>query len=329
MSKNVIQFDSIAKTLEEKGITVDLKTLQKLETQGLMSTVYEVGSNKGELIIHIIDPLPEWERQKIWEKIRGVGDLLLKYKGLPTAPVYASGELPDGYFIVQKKLRGMPAGGRSLIKNKVSDLWTNGNANVLVPKIQKLVAESHSIRGRGFGPISIRNGKLEGIYGSWEEFFKKELPRMLGNIKKADAGTRNPEALKPSLNQASDYVKKFLTNVPKTKSYLIHGDAINPSNILVVGNTITGLVDWEWSLFGDPAWEFCDPSWWQYLDEKSLKPYFTKAGITSPREQARFIKRVHRYIPIWLVWGCNLHASKPNGKLYKLLRHLLTESLLK
>jgi aminoglycoside phosphotransferase (APT) family kinase protein len=321
------EFEIIKTKLQEEGVLIDEQTLQKNVDQGFMSTVYMVESDQGELVIHIIKPASEWVRQRIWEKLRGVGDILKNYSDLPVSPVFLSGEIEDKYFLVQKKLSGKPAGKRGISTTEVVDNWNDDASQFFVPQIQRLLAVVHSLPCEGYGMPVLQNGKLQGSYDSWEEFFNEELPRWLKSIDQGDANSNNPEIGMASRKAAAMYVQDFLTRIPPTQPSIVHGDAINPSNILTDGKKITGLIDWEWSLFGDPAWEFCDPGWWPFITKESLQPYFIEAKKHAALDEDEFLRRVHLYIPLWMMWGCQLHSENPNGPIYQVLRLMLANLL--
>lgn len=308
---------AIVGKLKRKGIHVDSKGFKLHKSQGLMSKVYIVRSNKGELVVHLINPIPEWIRQHIHKKIYGIGKLLLKYPNIPTAQIFLSGRVGKSYFLVQEKLPGTPAGSRSISRTQVIDRWVTNRSKTSI-KLQRIIAQSHTIRSHGYGWPVIKNGKLIGKYKSWNEFFEKEIPLWLRSIHKAD---------KHSHTKASKYAQNFLKQVPPTKPFLVHGDAINPSNILTQGDRITGIIDWEWSIIGDPAWELCDPGWWKLLNRKSLQPYFKELKKTQDVNEDEIIRRAKLYRPIWLMWACHLHSSSPKGSLYKALRAILDKQL--
>ena len=66
--------------------------------------------------------------------------------------------------------------------------------------------------------------------------------------------------------QKAEIKEKFHTSIQNLISSfpdnlnlsLVHGDSINPSNIITKNESIASVIDWEWSLIGDPAWEFAD-----------------------------------------------------------------------
>jgi hypothetical protein len=321
------EFKAIFAQLEARGTVADASKLKKHKYQGLMSTVYTVGSNRGELVVHLIRPAPEWLRQRIWEKLLGIGNVLTQYPELPVAPVFISGKLGGTYFLVQKRLPGTPAGTRAISGTDVVDMWVGNSSGVLVPQIQKLLGKTHAVPCHGYGILQLQKGKLKGEFKTWKEFFESESEQWLKSIQAADALTANPSELRPSYVAAVAYVKKFLKSVPNTRPSFVHGDAINPSNILIKDKKVTGLIDWEWSLAGDPAWEFCDPGWWNHLDKKSLRPYFTEAKKSRKIDEDEFISRIRTYIPLWIMRGCRLHSDDPKGILYTVLRRMLSQHL--
>ncbi len=320
------ELEIISKKLARTGVSIDTKKIKKHSHQGLMSTVYVTPSTQGELMVHLIKPAPEWVHQRIWEKILGIGNMLANYPNLPVSRVLLSGKIGATYFLVQERLPGKPAGRRAISKAKVVDTWATNSAHAIVPQIQKFLAKTHAIRCKGYGMPVLRNGKLEGKYKTWEDFFATETPRWLRNIKRADARTSNPGELTPSYKVAVSYTRDFLKKVPVVTPSLVHGDVINPSNLLVQNKKITGIIDWEWSLFADPAWEFCDIGWWPLINKKSLSPYLKEVKKHRKVDEDEFIERVHRYIPLWIMWGCNLHSNNPKGILYSVLRALLQQT---
>ncbi len=318
------EFEILYNELKKKRILVDKESLRKHVSQGFMSVVYVIHSNKGDLILHSISPVQEWKKQKIWEKLKGVADILNKYNKIPTSEIFFSKKIGNRYFLAQRKLRGQQAGKRLLTKRGVKDLWIGDKANTLIPEIMEIAADIHKINCKGYGWPILKNREIRGQYKTWKQFFEKEIPVWLQSIKKADIEFKNKK-LQKSLGSAKEYTKYFLNNFPKVdSSQMIHGDIMNPSNILVYKNKISGVLDWEWSIFGDPAWEFCDAGWWPWLKEKSMTPYFKKYGVEDKKE---FIRRVELYKPLWIIWGCHLHSDNPKGKLYGVLRAMLEDTL--
>ncbi len=313
-------FKTIFSKLNKNGVVVVPASLKKHAHQGLMSSVYGVNSNRGQLIIHLIQPGAEWKRQRIWEKVSGIAHLLEKFPEIPTAEFVLQGKIGNRYFLVQKRLPGKPAGKRLLVNNDVLDVWSGNRDKTYLPQLQKLIAKTHKIRRKGYGWPVVKNGEVVGRYRSWRAFFEKELPVWLKSVKKGDLRFKKTGV---SIEEIDRLVRGIIKHISCSSPVLIHGDAINPSNILVKGDKITGLLDWEWAMIGDPAWEFCDPGWWPLLNESSLRPYF-KAMSCSGSQAQDLLKRARAYRLLWILWGSHLHAGDKNGVVYKVLRKMLS-----
>jgi thiamine kinase-like enzyme len=108
---------------------------------------------------------------------------------------------------------------------------------------------------------------------------------------------------------------------------LVHGDAINPSNILVQDKNKIKLLDWEWSVAADPAWEFCDLGWWPLNNMQTMSDYFEASGIKTSLKQKEFLNRIKLYIPLWLLWGTYMHANDSKSDIYIALRKLLLKEV--
>ena len=318
-------FARIFSKLKRQDIFVDASSLKKHKHQGFMSTVHTVDSNKGTLVIHVIQPTQEWVRQRIWEKLIGVGNLLSKFREIPTSEFLFNGKIGSKYFVVQKKLEGKPAGKRTLINDTVVDIWFGKKAKIYIPQIQKIVARIHKIKRRGYGWPRAIDGEIRGQYKSWRKFFEKEVPLWLRSVSSGDSrlGKNNGE-LKSSFKIIKGLAYGIIKKIPYPPPFLIHGDAINPSNVLIQKDRVTGLLDWEWSIIGDPAWEFCDCGWWQLLNKKSLRSYFKEMGYKNIQIES-FLKRARLYRLLWILWGAHMHAKDKNIVLYRTLRKMLSE----
>lgn len=94
-----------------------------------------------------------------------------------------------------------------------------------------------------------------------------------------------------------------------TNSVLVHGDLINPSNILVKNDQVTGIIDWECALAGDPAWDFC------FNNKYELKTYFKCRGFTKDEEND-FRERMKLYEPLYLAWVLYVLEDDPESRAY-------------
>ncbi len=139
----------------------------------------------------------------------------------------------------------------------------------------------------------------------------EESPRWLESVREADERLQcHP------IEGFAVSIKSIINKVEYAgPSVLVHGDAMNPSNILIAKDGSISLLDWEWSIAADPAWEFCDLGWWTIIDSEKndLDP--------------EIVARARLYIPLWLLWGVHMHAKDINPEIYLALRQLLADRL--
>ncbi len=303
-------FQKIFARLKKKGIVLKKNSLEKHHTAGFMSHVYFADSNRGKLVIHIHTIHQEQKRQKIWEKILVIGKLLDSFPELPTSSVVLSGTLGrDTYFIVQKFLPGRATGKRVLQKNLFIDIWEAWSKK-LEQNIEETIARVHQIPVIGYGWIENRGGIPRGKYKSWLQFLESEFALWFKSVVRAEQNSNLANAVKKHFEKNK---KRFAIK----KSFLVHGDLSNPGNILVRGGNVTGVVDWEWSLAGDPAWEFA------FNNRLSLHTYFNSFTHTfTKKEKKDFLERARLYEPLFLMWAMHVHSGDKNS-LYKALKNHL------
>jgi thiamine kinase-like enzyme len=324
MKDNNDIFKVIFKNLSARGISVLPETLKKHKYQGWMSSVFTVESKRGLLIIHLVRPVKEHQRNKIWDKFKGLSKILSSHLEIPAAKILYSGLVCNLFVIVQFFIHGSRAGKRVLNETVISDKWYINKADT-VPNILRALASIHKIKPRGFGWPVLRVYQLVGKYKNWKEFFQYNYPLWIKEIRKADRRL----FLKNNSTSLNQVIRRTVDRMNYSgPAVLVHGDSINPSNILVSNKNRTVILDWEWSILADPAWEFCDLGWWDQIDIKRLSPYFKAVKIKNHAEKIDFINRIKLYIPLWLLWGTYMHANDSNPSIYIALRKLLLDKLI-
>jgi hypothetical protein len=293
--------------LTRNGIVVDAHTLAKHSIQGFMSGVYTVSSSRGDLIVHILKPGAESRRQLSWQKASVIYEML-KDSPIPVAEIYASIDEGLAHVTVQQKLPGVNAGTRALDGLRIVDTW-NISPEVM-GKVEVLLAQTHAIPAEGFGWVT---NSAKNLYPSWQEFLEAELPIWLQSIALAD---------EPLAHKVSGYLMPLSKHRPyEGRPFLVHNDMTNPSNILVSGEGVCGIIDWEWSLFGDPAWEF------GFNNEYALIEYFRERNMQDPEEQRSFRLRMELNKVLYLAWGLHVHAEKAQGPLFQSLRQYILDAV--
>jgi len=285
--------------LKSQGVT-DIKPCA---TQGFMSKVY-VGLKEGNsVIVHHTYPNEEQVYQNIKDKIIFSASLLSK-EGFPCSPIISSKDLSDGSFVlVQKLLEGTPFGKREFDGSYFHDSYDEQ----YIDKLMDLIKNIHKIKLSGFGQIK----EGVGIYETWRDFLRIESARWIDNVYSNKPETMN-EADKKLIGKVVERLLKHpATN--QNESCFLTGDIVNPGNVLVKNGEISGVVDFEWALAGDPAWEFA-------FTDMPIDKYIELAGV----EADSFRERVKVCRFFWLLWGTNVHAK---GEFKPVLYRLLKEEV--
>jgi len=307
-----MEINYIQKKLSEINIQLDVSSLQKQKTKGFMSTIYSCSSNIGNLIIHLITPVAEQIRQKNYQKIYFVSKILEKYKEISTARVYCFGITPQkNYFTVQEFLPGKILGDRIIKKGTIINRYFK-NGKKLLKSLEEELARLHLIKLSGYGFLQVKDNQIVGQYNSWREFLDKSSKKWLMNILKDEKDglfKKDYTETKKSIENFLEKYNKYLFY--KNKGVLIHGDMINPGNVLVNKGKISGIIDFEWAAVGDPAWEFAysSESLHYYFD------FFKRRGKCI--NQDKFLLKRKLYRVFWLLWGINVHAR--GGVIKKIL----------
>jgi aminoglycoside phosphotransferase (APT) family kinase protein len=307
---------TILPKLQAQGIKLEAGSITKHHTQGFISTVYTADSDQGKLIVQVVYPIREQVRLRMWEKFHGISNLVKKNPDIPAAEVLLVERLGDSYVLVQKMLPGKSAGRRTIDGSRVADEWFVDLAQY-APQIENILAAIHQIPIKGYGWLVPDGEGVRGMYDSWLEFFEKEGRLWLNGIGEAEQKLKKDDLIK----RVENFYKNLTHHVVYTgPSQLTHGDLINPSNILVEKDRVTGIVDWEWSIAGDPALDFA------HLNKYPLTTYF-KVLRYNEKQSEDFRGRIKTYEPLWLMCHGYLHSWNPDGALYQTVRHLLLETL--
>ncbi len=243
-----------------------------------------VKSNIGDLVVQVGEVHEAERRWKPWRRIASVSGLFKREVLLPVPKIILSVAIDSHYFVVQQRIKG-----RSLKSNA-------SFSPKLMQQIEKCIAEVHAIRLSGAGPIVGRGKKAKGKHKNWREFLDRDIPQWLERIRKVEGDSVLTTTI-------ADYYEKnkYFFNI--RHSCLVHGDLLNLSNILIADGKISGIVDWEFAMAGDPAWEFCAGK------KYNLRSYFRLMKMNQ-KERREFIRRAKLYQPLFLARVMSLNDSK-------------------
>jgi len=275
---------------------------------GLNSVVYLANSSNGKLVIHVVDCTVEHEYQQIDKKILKVHAKLEEYPEIPAPKIITSGRLSDGkVFFVHEYLEGIPLGKRSIIDEKIVDMYNMGNPSDYLIQLTDLLLKIHLIKCKGFGYIDVNKKDLTGRYNTWIDWLKTESTRWLEDLAEAEhegkefISEKQYEEYKQALKELFEKNEEFME---VEQGVLVHWDMNNPGNVLIEKGIITGIIDFEWSIIGDPMWDFV------LSGEELQKEYSKKTNISLEHIK----KMMLLYHPLWFLWGTNTHFPPTQSK---------------
>lgn len=168
-----------------------------------------------------------------------------------------------GYrFLILEKLEGVP------VLETISKFPKSETQNFLA-NLAKYLGNLHSIRSKSYDSYYLDEKLTKKM--TFSSYILNEIKLTLKNFSELK--------LDNELNIDTRYLYKWCRGHKPLLSLdqysLIHGD-IRPSNIIVKGNQISGLIDWEMSCYSDPAQ---DIGWSLYFFKlyenlKNLRGYF-------------------------------------------------------
>lgn len=146
----------------------------------------------------------------------------------------------------------------------------------LVIEMGKTMAKLHKIKVNGFGPFDnekAKNGNLEGIHKTLNDSVNAGLEENLERLVTYNILTK----------EIADKMKELFKDnelLNSNVSVLIHNDFAD-WNLLTDGNTITGIIDWDECVAGNPIEEIA--CWSTFFDPERIKPflkgYFSETPI--------------------------------------------------
>jgi len=168
---------------------------------------------------------------------------LLTGSGLPVPRVVSLDEsrrlLPYDYMVVTR-----------LPGSNLRESWQSFDAaqlSRLAWEAGRALARLHGITLAGFGPL---HRLADRPFGTWHEYFHDYAGRYLARAR--ERGVLDDD-LHARLIAVLDRESPLLARV--TTGVLVHSD-YHYENILQTGGTLSGLLDFEWALSGDPAFDF-------------------------------------------------------------------------
>lgn len=136
----------------------------------------------------------------------------------------------------------------------------------LVIEMGKTMARLHKIKVNGFGPFDneqAKNGNLKGIHKSLKDSVNAGLEENLERLVTYNILTKEIADKMKTLFDDNELLNSDM-------SVLIHNDFAD-WNLLTDGNTITGVIDWDECVAGNPIQEIA--CWSTFFDPERIKPF--------------------------------------------------------
>lgn len=160
---------------------------------------------------------------------------------------------------VERKLPGMPLRDipypeRDRIRN-------------IVQQAGGILAKIHSVNPQGFGGFE-KPGV--GKYASWVDY----VMEVDGDRDAIAASAVKIGLTAEDVDQGFNILRQNTQLFENVSPHLLHSD-FSSKHILVEGNTVTGILDFEGSRSGDPVWDF---AWWDHFFGTDLPVDWLKHG---------------------------------------------------
>ncbi len=197
--------------------------------------------------------------------------MALRGSGVPTPEVIAvdlTRTVVPYDFIIASKLPGAP----------VIDTWADLSAAERGRVASEAGAYLAMLHGRTFDRFGALGSGEDHGFARWYDYVADYLDRyatLARDLSAISDGDRT------RMLAALAQYRPLLATV--TRGALVHSD-YHWENILQVGGKVTGVIDFEWALAGDPAWDFIAQEKWEEMCPGSREHVY--AGYTRHRQLA-------------------------------------------
>ena len=212
-----------------------------------------------------------------------------RIRGVPTPEIVFADTTQRDYaapYMIMRRLPGIPAFQAPL---------TEHDRTIVLHQLGKHLRAIHGLPVTGFGYLEDRDGVYVGGSASWSSYIRDEVQKRLAKLP--------PHLLPTSLTAAiKDCFARADADLALERAMLLHGD-YQYKNILVQGSTVTGILDFETLLAGDPIFDFCALYYWSAEPATTLRHLLDGYGSFSP--ETPFLRRLRLYeilLAIEIVW---------------------------
>lgn len=244
ITKNKQSKDVICRMAEKYMSPLKMTDCKEL-TEGLFNVAYEAYLNDGSSVIIKIAP-PEdiavqtYEKNIMYAEVTAMENLA-RYEDIPVPRIYGYDNsrtvCPSAYFVMEK-LRG-----ESL--NKIGYTLSKEQLDGFHFEIGRIIRKLNGIAAPCFGLPGQREYQGE----KWHNVFVKMMTAAVNDAKRTDTELEvPPDKIMNLLERDEDIFNEV------TEPRLVHFDCWD-GNIFIENGKITGIIDWERTVWGDPLME--------------------------------------------------------------------------
>ncbi len=244
LTKNKQNEETISKMVEKHFAPFQMKSYQEL-TEGYFSMAYEICLNNEKKVILKIAPLKETrvmtcEKNIMFSEVEAM-KIAKKTGKIPVPDVIVYDDsctiCQSPYFFMEK----LDGGSLNMQKNSLSE---DQIANIYI-EVGDINRRINQISCPCFG----YPGQPEFQGDEWHSVFQKMLDAGICDAQNGNVDLKIPiSTLKERLKKDKDIFDEV------TEPKLVHWDCWD-GNIFVENGSVTGIIDWERSLWGDPLME--------------------------------------------------------------------------
>ena len=218
-----------------------------------------------------------------------VHKIVAEKTNIPIPKILKKGEIEGRNYVIMDKLKGIPN------ELNIKTMFELG----------KYIRQLHDIHGNGFGYFGPNN--VMGLQKTWQGAFELMWKKLVNNNLKVK-GLNKYEA-EQFIEIFDEHKKYFDIDI---KPSLLHAD-LWYQNILTDNGKITGILDWDRSLWGDPGFEFAIMDYCGLLNSYFFEGYgknitYSKDSII--RKKFYLAYEVQKYIIIYMTRRFDLSKAK-------------------
>jgi hypothetical protein len=235
------------------GVRVHAVSLEQFPWSGLHSRVFACESSAGEIVLRVCEGKQGFYTHYFPERVNGDDWMDQRWAivaarsvGVPAPEIIASDR--EKRWVIMKRLPGVPLDAR--YENWRGCPYDEREFGMLLQRL-------HSLTPSGWGPI---NDWGQALFDTWAEFLTQAARSAIQTARE-----RRVIPIKLAERLEIDWVPA-LAEINVEKPSLLHMESLGFSNIMYDPNSrrITGLLDYEDCLGGDPLFELV---WMRYYFE--------------------------------------------------------------